>query len=131
MEESKVVLRLCGEGTYEASMPSGTLRVGMHALKPMELLLTALAGCSGVDVENILRKKRRNVEDITIEVRGIRRKEHPRTYVSINLLFKVKGQVDKRALEHAIKLSVEKFCSVYAMLKNSVPIEVEYEICQP
>ncbi|NPA42252.1 MAG: OsmC family protein [Aquificae bacterium] len=130
MEEKKVVLTLSEEGTYRAQMPSGEIEVGKHALKPMELLLTALAGCSGVDVETILRKKRQPVEGITIEVKGTRRDKHPKIYESIEITYKVKGEVEEKALQQAIKLSIEKYCSVYAMLKNSAKIEVRYEICR-
>jgi len=128
MEEKRITLKLSGEGTYTASMSSGALTVGEKGIRPMELVLTALAGCSGVDVYSILKKKRQSVEDIEIEVTGRRREEHPRVYRHITLKYRVKGKVSEEALRHAIRLSVEKYCSVYAMLKGSVPIEVSYEI---
>jgi len=128
MEEKRVTLKLSGEGTYTARMPSGSIEVGEGAIRPMELVLTALAGCSGVDVYSILKKKRQSVEDIEIEVTGVRGSQHPRVYRHITLKYRVKGKVSEKALEHAIRLSVEKYCSVYAMLRESVPIEVSYEI---
>jgi putative redox protein len=130
MEKKSVVLKLAEDGTYRAEMPSGKIKVGERALKSMELLLTALAGCSGVDVYTILKKKRQKVEDIEIEVTGLRRDKHPRIYERIKLLYRVKGEVEPKALESALKLSIEKYCSVYAMLKNSAEIEVDYEICK-
>jgi len=130
MEEKSVKLKLSDEGTYTAHMSSGSISVGEKGLKPMELVLTSLAGCSGVDVYTILKKKRQPVEDIEIEVKGFRRDKHPRVYERIELKYLIWGDVEPRAVEQAIKLSVEKYCSVHAMLKNSVSIEVSYEICR-
>ena len=130
MEEKEVLLRLSEEGTYTAEMPSGSIEVGEKGLKPMELLLVSLAGCSGVDVYTILKKKRQKVEDVEIEVKGFRRDAHPRVYESIKINYRIKGDVEPKAVEQAIKLSLDKYCSVHAMLKNSCEIEVSYEICQ-
>ncbi|WP_457600767.1 OsmC family protein [Hydrogenivirga sp.] len=130
MEEKRAILKLSREGTYVSEMPSGSIEVGEQGLKPMELLLTALGGCSGADVYTILNKKRQQVEDIEIEVRGFRRDKHPRIYERIELLFRIKGNVEPKAVEQAVRLSVEKYCSVYAMLKGSVNVEVNYEICR-
>ena len=126
MEEKEVVLRLSEEGTYTANMPSGSIQVGEKGLKPMELLLSALGGCSGVDVYTVLKKKRQPVKNIEIKVKGIRRDIHPRTYERIEIEFSVNEEVDIKALEKAVRLSVEKYCSVYAMLSRSASIEVRY-----
>ncbi len=126
MEEKEVVLRLSEEGTYTANMPSGSIQVGEKGLRPMELLLSALGGCSGVDVYTILKKKRQPVESIEIKVKGIRRDTHPRTYERIEVVFLTNEEVDIKALERAVRLSVEKYCSVYAMLSGSASIEVKY-----
>ena len=128
MEEKRVFLKLSDEATYTAHTSHGALSVGEKGFKPMELLLTALAGCSGVDVYTILKKKRQEVEDIEIEVSGLRRDNHPRVYERIKLTYRIKGKVDKKAVEQAIKLSVEKYCSVYAMLSRVARIEVDYEL---
>ena len=80
----------------------------------MELVLVALAGCSGVDVSHILKKKRQEVKDIQIEVIGLRRDEHPRVYERISIRYKVYGKdLKEKAVEDAIRLSVNKYCSVY------------------
>lgn len=130
MEEKEVILKLSDEGTYTAIMPSGNVDVGEKGLKPMELLLASLAGCGGVDVYTILKKKRQPVEGIEIEVKGYRREKHPRVYERIVVKYKVKGEVEPKAVQQAVKLSVEKYCSVFAMLRNSAEIEVEYKVCQ-
>ena len=130
MEEKRVLLKLSDEATYTAYTSHGELSVGEKGFKPMELLLTALAGCSGVDVYTILKKKRQGIEDIEIEVKGYRRDKHPRIYERIEITYRVKGEVQDKALSQAIKLSVDKYCSVYAMLSKSSHIEVRYEICK-
>jgi putative redox protein len=95
----------------------------------MELLLVALAGCSAVDVSSILRKKRQKVKSIKIDAVGKRRDEFPRVYENIKLTYTVIGEnIDKKAVESAVRLSVDKYCSVYAMLSKAVPIQVEIQV---
>jgi len=96
---------------------------------PMELLLMALAGCTGYDVLSILNKMRQRVEGFEIEVDGVRRDEEPRVYVNIDLKYIVYGDVDEDKLREAIKLSMEKYCSVSAMLRNGgVNLNVSHEV---
>lgn len=130
MEEKKVLLKLSElEHTYIAQTSSGELLVGEQGYRPMELLLVALAGCSGVDISHILKKKRQEVSDIHIQVVGIRRDEHPRVYEKISITYKVYGKgIKEKAVEDAIRLSLDKYCSVYAMLEKACPIEVSFEV---
>ena len=128
METKEIFLKLSEEGTYTAKTSFGELPVGKGGFKPMELLLVSLAGCSGVDVYEILKKKRQEVKDIEIRVEGERRDKHPRIYERIRIKYIVKGNVKEEALRQAIELSIEKYCSVYAMLKETAKIEVEQEI---
>lgn len=128
MEIKKISLKLSEEGTYIAKTSFGDLPVGKNGFKPMELLLVSLAGCSGVDVYEILKKKRQEIRDKEIKVEGVRRDKHPKIYGKIRIKYIVKGNVKEEALKQAIKLSVDKYCSVYAMLKETAKIEVEHEI---
>jgi putative redox protein len=130
MEEKRVSLKLSEkEHTYTASTSYGELPVGEEGYRPMELVLVALAGCMGVDLSHILSKKRQKVQDINITVVGRRRDEHPRVYEDIELEVEVYGEdINPKAVEDAVKLSVEKYCSVYAMLKNSVNIRVRWKV---
>lgn len=130
MEEKRVSLKLSElEHTYLAQTTYGELLVGEQGYRPMELLLVALAGCNAVDVSHILKKKRQEVKDIKIEVVGIRRDEHPRVYEKISIKYKVYGKgVKEKAVEDAIRLSIDKYCSVYAMLSKACPIDVSFEV---
>lgn len=130
MEEKRVSLSLSEiEHTYTAKTTHGELPVGEQGYRPMELLLVALAGCSGVDVSHILKKKRQEVRDIQIDVLGIRRDEHPRIYERINIRYRVYGKgIKEKAVEDTIRLSLEKYCSVYAMLKGACTIDVSFEV---
>jgi len=95
---------------------------------PMELLLIALGGCTAMDVISILTKKRLNVEDFQVEVEGIRRDTHPKIYTFIKIHYRFKGKLPQKAVEQAIKLSMEKYCSVSAMLKATAKVEWDYTI---
>ncbi|MFO7312135.1 MAG: OsmC family protein [Bacillota bacterium] len=98
---------------------------GDTAPRPMELILAALGGCSGIDVVHILRKMRIPFDALEIRLHGTRRDEHPRRFTSIEVeyVFRGAGLADKRArLEEAVRLSQEKYCSVAAMLNQSAPI---------
>jgi len=99
------------------------------APSPMETLLACLAACSSIDVVLILRRKRQNVTGLSVEVTGIRRDEDPKIYTDINLKYVVKGcGLDEKAVESAIKLSHEKYCSVGGMLREAAKISTYYEI---
>ena len=127
-EKKEVILSLSDEGTYRVRMPSGEIEVGEKALKPMELLLASLGGCSGVDVYHILKKKRQEIKSIEIRVEGVRREKHPRIYEEIEIKYVVKGKVEEKALEQAVRLSTEKYCSVLAMIKPSTKVKVSWEV---
>ncbi len=129
MEEIKEIsLSLFDKGIYRVNMPSGEILIGEGALKPMELLLASIGGCSGVDIYNILMKKRQNIKDIKIFLKGIRRDKHPKVYREIEIKYVAVGKVEEKALEHAVKLSVEKYCSVLAMIKPSTQVKVSWEV---
>lgn len=102
------------------------------ALSPMELLLSSLAGCTGSDVVSILLKKRQPLEGLQIKVRGKRVDAYPRIYEVIEVLYLIWGNgIDSSAVEQAIALSEEKYCSVSAMLKGVAEIKTSYRILAP
>ena len=98
------------------------------APSPMELLLMALGGCTAMDVVTILTKKRVQFEDFRVEVEGKRRETHPKIYTHIKVRYYFKGDIPQKAVEQAIRLSMEKYCSVSAMLKSVAKVEWEYQI---
>jgi len=87
-----------------------------RGMRPMELLLSALASCSAMDVVDILRKQRQALEHLEVEIEGVRAAAIPSPYTRIHLVFVAKGNVDPHKLERAVSLSVEKYCSVRASL---------------
>ena len=102
-----------------------------HAATPMELLLLALGGCTGVDVASILKKKRQQVTSYRIEVSGARRVDHPRSYTRLDVKHIVTGRgVSEQAVARAIELSEKKYCSVAATLRGSAEIVSSYEIIE-
>ncbi|HSF22585.1 MAG TPA: OsmC family protein [Blastocatellia bacterium] len=134
--ETKVArLRYAGGETFVGESPSGHAIVTSfahdHATAPtpMELILLSLGGCTGADVVGILEKKRQRVSGYEIEVRGVRRDEHPRIYTQIEVVHRLRGRaLDAKAVAHAIELSESKYCSVSAMLAASATIKTRYEI---
>jgi len=97
----------------------------------MELLLLALGGCTGVDVIDILKKKRQHVTDYRIEVHGDRREEFPRAYTKFYVKHIVSGRgVSEKAVARAIELSDQKYCSVAATLRGTAEIVTSYEIIE-
>jgi len=128
-------LRFAGDEAFVAESQSGHAIVTSFAHErvtaptPMELLLIALGGCTGADVQSILEKKRQRVTAYEIEVRGERRAEHPRIYTSIEVIHYVRGHnVDPKAVAHAIELSETKYCSVSAMLAQAATLTMRFEI---
>ncbi|MCK4726186.1 MAG: OsmC family protein, partial [Anaerolineales bacterium] len=96
---------------------------------PMELMLLGVAGCTAVDIVNILRKKRKHLADLKVEVRGKRAEEHPKIYTEIVIEYQLWGRdLDKKSVERAIDLSEGKYCSASAMLAKSAKITSEYVI---
>src|SRR5215813_660599 len=93
---------------------------------PMELVLIGLCGCTAFDVVSILRKKREPFTSLTVRAEAERAPEPPTVYTKIKLIYRVGRNVSKKAVEDAVKLSEEKYCSVAAMLKQTA--EITYEI---
>ncbi|ABQ46037.1 MULTISPECIES: OsmC family protein [Thermotoga] len=103
------------------------------APRPLELVLTGLMGCTGMDVVSILKKMKviDQMKDFRIEIEYERAEEHPRIFTRVHLkyIFKFDGEPPKDKVEKAVQLSQEKYCSVSAILKCSskVTYEIVYE----
>ncbi|MCU0493078.1 MAG: OsmC family protein [Chloroflexaceae bacterium] len=102
---------------------------GKAGASPMEMVLMSLAGCSGMDVIAILRKKRQPVTGLDVTAYGERAEGYPQVYTKIQLEYIVTGNgVDPAAVQRAIDLSRETYCPVWAMLAHSVTIEASFRI---
>ena len=135
--DQKATIHYAHNDFFVGITPSGhaqSIETDSHrgsAASPMELLLLALGGCTGVDVIDILRKKRQHVTDYRIEVHGDRREEFPRAYTKLYVKHIVSGRgVSEKAVARAIELSDQKYCSVAATLRGTAEIVTSYEIIE-
>ncbi len=98
-------------------------------IRPKELLLLSLIGCTGSDVASILSKMREPFTKFEVHIEGEMTETHPKVYTKLHITFKIWGEGLKAAnIEKAIALSRETYCGVTAMLKNSIEITDSYEI---
>ena len=93
----------------------------------MELVLIGLCGCTGYDVASILRKKREPFTSLEVRAEAERAAEPPTVYTDIRLVYKVGGKVSHKAVEDAVQLSEDKYCSVAAMLRKTAKISFKIE----
>ncbi|MBM3330335.1 OsmC family protein [candidate division WOR-3 bacterium] len=101
------------------------------ATKPLELLLLALGGCTGMDVVPLLRKMRQDVTAFELNVSAERSEEHPKVYTRIDIEYVVTGKaLEEEKVKRAVELSQEKYCSVSAMLKKACPIGYTVRVVQ-
>lgn len=103
----------------------GAPDIGGHGkgMRPMQLLLVAVGGCSAIDVILILKKQKQIIESFEIEVEGEKEKiEGYSLFRNVTLHFKIKGQVDLDKAERAVKLSIDKYCSVSKTLEPTAKI---------
>jgi putative redox protein len=136
-EDKKALVHHAGDDFFIAISPSGhamTLDTNSErasAASPMELLLVALGGCTAVDVIGILQKKREQVTDYRVEVRGERRDEHPRSFRRMEVRHILTGKgLSPKAVAQAIELSENKYCSVAATLRPAAEIVSSFEIIE-
>lgn len=136
-DEAKAVVHYAGDDLFVGISPSGHAQVldtnheRRSAATPLELLLIALGGCTAVDVVSILRKKRERVTDYRVEVKGVRRDEHPRSYTRLEVRHLLRGhKLSEKAVAQAIELSETKYCSVAATLRPAAEIVSSYEIIE-
>jgi putative redox protein len=97
------------------------------ANSPMELVLIALCGCTAADVNGILRKKREPFTILEVHAQAERATGYPAVYTEIRLTYRVGGKVSPKAVEDAVRLSKEKYCSVSAMLEKTAKITTAIE----
>lgn len=101
---------------------------GSAGPSPMQLLLEAIAGCMAIDVVMILQKGRHPLRGLRIACSGERAPEPPRRYTSVALTFHVTGDVPANAVERAIALSRETYCSVWHSVREDIPLTTTFHI---
>ena len=98
-------------------------------LRPMQLLLAAMGGCSAIDLISILRKQREPLRDLKITVTGERQQGVvPALYTQVHAHFKLYGDINQEKAERAVQLSVEKYCSVAKTLEKTATVTHSFEI---
>jgi putative redox protein len=119
---------------FLATMPSGTTitfdagSTHKSGPGPMEALLGALGACTSVDVAMILAKKRQRLDSLEVIVSGERAPKPPEVWIKIDMLYRLRGSLDEKAVRDAIDLSQTKYCSVAAMLGKTAKITYRHEI---
>ncbi|MBM4425128.1 MAG: osmotically inducible protein OsmC [Chloroflexi bacterium] len=104
---------------------------GPTGASPMEIVAMASGGCTASDVIDILRKKKQDVTGFEVNVLGARAAEHPMVFTEIDLEFVVRGRnIDPKAVERSIELSLSKYCSVNKMLEKAAKINSRYRIIE-
>lgn len=123
-----------GKEQFLAFTPSGHAvpfdsdRQSNAAPGPMEMLLAALGSCTATDVVVILAKKRQKLDSLEVVVSGERAAEPPTVWMKLEIVYKLRGHLDEKAVRDAIELSENKYCSVAAMLRKTGSITFRYEI---
>src|SRR5260370_8950948 len=126
-----------GEQKFVATSPSGHAmtvdsdRESNKAPGPMELVLLALGACTATDIVIILEKKRQRFESLEVICSGERAAEPPTVWTKLEILYRLRGQLDDAAVSHAIPLPEHNHCSVAAMLRKTATLSWRYGILPP
>jgi putative redox protein len=132
MQTAKV--QWIGQQKFVAVGPSGHAlamdsdRNSNIAPGPMELLLMALGACTATDIVIILEKKRQKLQALEVICSGERATDPPQVWTSLEILFRLRGELEETGVKQAIQLSEEKYCSVSATLKKTAKLSWRYEI---
>ncbi len=126
-----------GEMLFESVAPEGTVMIDAaedaggqgKGLRPKAMMLTALAGCTAMDIASLLKKMRAEVADFKIEVEANLTEEHPKVYDKVRVIYKFYDKdFQKDKIEKAVNLSVERYCGVYEMFRkfSDISYEIQY-----
>ena len=130
-----ITTKWLGGMAFESNNPSG-LNITMDAgpenggegkgLRPKALMLSSLAGCSGLDVASLITKMKLEVEDFHMETMAHLTEEHPKYYDQVVLEYHFHGsKLDEKKLQRAVDLSVEKYCGVMEMFRRFASLEIK------
>lgn len=131
----KISLSQIAEHEFDVLQNGKTIRIdssgdeGTTGVRPKALILSSLAGCTAIDVVDILKKMRVEYSDFRIDVAGELTEEIPKIYHTIHLTYfiKLQNEDDKSKMEKAVNLSQEKYCGVSAMVKKFADLKVKIE----
>lgn len=124
----KIVTRMLEDEVYEAVNENGnTVRIDMRKRElranqnPVELLLSSLSACGGVDIVLMLKKRRKTIHDFVIETEGTRREEAPKAFTKIHCTYTITSpDITVEELDKVARLALEKYCSVASSLRAEI-----------
>jgi putative redox protein len=135
MQTHKTTTTWKGKMQFESTNPSGeTFLINAGAenggegggLRPKAMMLSALAGCSGIDLASLIEKMKLEVTDFNIEVEAELTEEHPKIYTKVKVNYHFYGpNLDEKKLQKVVDLSVDKYCGVMEMFRQFAKVEVE------
>lgn len=134
MGEMKLTVAHTGTGNaLDCATPDGHVltfdSAGRHGASPMQHLLASVGACALMDVDVILRKKRLEYRNLRVECVGQRPDEGtPKPFLGVNLVFRLEGDVPQKAFDDAVRLSVDKYCSVGETLRKGIPLTYEARV---
>lgn len=122
-----VAFEAVAEGSGGRVVLDGSPEIGGEGrgMRPMELMLSAIASCAAMDVVHILRKQREPLDALRVEIEGERADAVPARFAAIRIVFVVNAAVDGHKLDRAVALSVEKYCSATASLDPAITVSFE------
>ncbi|PZR36762.1 MAG: osmotically inducible protein OsmC [Azospira oryzae] len=135
----KIELNRLNDGFWMEAVNEGGNKVQMDAspetgghnqgMRPMQLLIAAMGGCSSIDVISILKKQKQDLKDIQITLTAEREKDAvPSLFTEVHAHFKLYGNLDEDKVKKAVSLSLDKYCSVAKTLEKTAKITYSYEI---
>ncbi|TVP48964.1 MAG: OsmC family peroxiredoxin [Gemmatimonadales bacterium] len=121
------------DGTTGSAGPERVVRIDGDSASgpaPMELLLLSLGGCMAIDIRVILEKSRVELTSLELDIEGERRGSDPKSYESVKMHFRLAGpgEQDRAKVTRAVRLSEEKYCSVYHSLRPDLEIRSSFEL---
>ncbi len=133
----KVTTQWKGDALFDSTIQGHTIRIDASngeektGPSPKRLLLSGLAGCSGIDIVDMLKKMKVPIQGLEIDVEAALADEHPKVYNHIQMHFRFFGKdLPPKKLTRAIDLSLEQYCGVAGMLRKSGPIEYTFEVVE-
>jgi putative redox protein len=131
---NKIEVRWKGQMLFESVAPEGSIMIDAaeesggqgKGLRPKAMMLTALAGCTAMDVASLLKKMRAEVDDFKIEVEANLTDEHPKYYDKVHVIYRFYGSDFKKdKIEKSVNLSVDRYCGVMDMFRQFAKLTTE------